>query len=97
MIRLEYTEVMVRYGELSTKGKNRRDFIAKLADNIQKALSTFPAIKIYPKHDRLHIILNGAPFDEIDQKLKKSLVFKLILQSLRQIEHCQLLKKLLLI
>ena len=62
---------MVRYGELSTKGKNRRDFIAKLADNIQKALSTFPAIKIYPKHDRLHIILNGAPFDEIDQKLKK--------------------------
>lgn len=71
MIRLEYTEVMVRYGELSTKGKNRRDFIAKLADNIQKALSTFPAIKIYPKHDRLHIILNGAPFDEIDQKLKK--------------------------
>ncbi|EFO71075.1 thiazole biosynthesis protein ThiI [Lactobacillus iners LactinV 01V1-a] len=49
------------------KGKNRRDFIAKLADNIQKALSTFPAIKIYPKHDRLHIILNGAPFDEIDQ------------------------------
>lgn len=94
---MEYTEVMVRYGELSTKGKNRRDFIAKLADNIQKALSTFPAIKIYPKHDRLHIILNGAPFDEIDQKLKKSLVFKLILQSLRQIEHCQLLKKLLLI
>lgn len=94
---MEYTEVMVRYGELSTKRKNRRDFIAKLADNIQKALSTFPAIKIYPKHDRLHIILNGAPFDEIDQKLKKSLVFKLILQSLRQIEHCQLLKKLLLI
>jgi len=37
VIRLEYTEVMVRYGELSTKGKNRRDFIAKLADNIQKA------------------------------------------------------------
>ena len=28
---MQYTEVMVRYGELSTKGKNRKDFIGRLA------------------------------------------------------------------
>ena len=26
---MQYTEIMVRYGELSTKGKNRNDFIGR--------------------------------------------------------------------
>ena len=68
---MQYTEVMVRYGELSTKGKNRKDFIGRLAGNITKVLNDFPEIEINPKHDRLHIVLNGAPFEEIDQRLKK--------------------------
>ncbi|QNQ83408.1 tRNA 4-thiouridine(8) synthase ThiI [Lactobacillus sp. PV037] len=68
---MQYTEVMVRYGELSTKGKNRKDFIGRLAGNIIRVLKDFPEIEIHPKHDRLHIVLNGAPFEEIDQRLKK--------------------------
>ena len=35
---MQYTEVMVRYGELSTKGKNRKDFIGRLAGNVTRAL-----------------------------------------------------------
>lgn len=68
---VQYTEIMVRYGELSTKGKNRKDFIGRLAGNITKVLRDFPQVKIHPRHDRLHIVLNGAPFTAIDQKLKK--------------------------
>lgn len=68
---MQYTEIMVRYGELSTKGKNRKDFIGRLAGNITRVLNDFPEIEIHPKHDRLHIVLNGAPFEEIDQRLKK--------------------------
>ena len=34
---MQYTEVMVRYGELSTKGKNRKDFIGRLAGNVTRA------------------------------------------------------------
>src|SRR5699024_4254622 len=30
----------------------------------------FPEIEIHPKHDRMHIVLNGAPFETIDQRLK---------------------------
>ncbi|MCI1290054.1 MAG: tRNA 4-thiouridine(8) synthase ThiI [Lactobacillus sp.] len=67
---MQYTEIMVRYGELSTKGKNRRDFIGRLAGNVQKVLQEYPQVKIHPKHDRLHIVLNGAPFKEIDQRLR---------------------------
>lgn len=67
---MQYTEIMIRYGELSTKGKNRRDFIGRLAGNVQKVLQAYPQVKIHPKHDRLHIVLNGAPFKEIDQRLR---------------------------
>ncbi|MFD1671114.1 tRNA uracil 4-sulfurtransferase ThiI [Agrilactobacillus yilanensis] len=56
---MKYTEVMVRYGELSTKGKNRKDFIGRLNGNITKALRPFPEIRIHPKRDRMHIVLNG--------------------------------------
>lgn len=68
---IKYTEIMVRYGELSTKGKNRRDFIGRLAGNVTKVLRAFPQVKIHPRHDRMHIVLNGAPFNEIDKRLKK--------------------------
>ncbi len=68
---IKYTEVMVRYGELSTKGKNRKDFIGRLAGNVTKVLNDFPEIEIHPRHDRMHIVLNGAPFEEIDKRLKK--------------------------
>lgn len=68
---MQYTEVMVRYGELSTKGKNRKDFIGRLAGNITRLLNDFPEIEIHPKHDRLHIVLNGASFGEIDDRLKR--------------------------
>ncbi|GGG33583.1 MULTISPECIES: tRNA uracil 4-sulfurtransferase ThiI [Lactobacillus] len=68
---MEYTEIMIRYGELSTKGKNRKDFIGRLAGNVTKVLRDFPQVEIHPKHDRMHIVLNGAPFKQVDQHLKK--------------------------
>lgn len=67
---MKYTEIMVRYGELSTKGKNRKDFIGRLAGNVTRVLKDFPEVKIHPKHDRMHIVLNDAPFEEIDKRLK---------------------------
>ena len=68
---MKYTEIMVRYGELSTKGKNRKDFIGRLAGNVTKVLRDFPQVEIHPCHDRMHIVLNDAPFKEVDQRLKK--------------------------
>ena len=35
MQRAEY--ILVRFGELSTKGKNRNEFIAKLIQNLKKS------------------------------------------------------------
>ena len=68
---MKYTEIMVRYGELSTKGKNRKDFIGRLAGNVTKVLRDFPQVEIHPRHDRMHIVLNDAPFVEVDKRLKR--------------------------
>lgn len=56
---MQYTEIMVRYGELSTKGKNRRNFIDRLGFNVRQALHDFPALVIKAHRDRMHIQLNG--------------------------------------
>jgi len=67
---MKYTEVMVRYGELSTKGKNRNVFINRLASNVKKALIDFPEVKVQANRDRMHLVLNGEDSDLIIPKLK---------------------------
>ncbi|EJZ8852777.1 tRNA 4-thiouridine(8) synthase ThiI [Enterococcus faecalis] len=62
---------MVRYGELSTKGKNRKTFIMQLAQNVKRALADFPALKIHADRDRIHILLNGEDSEEVIPKLSK--------------------------
>lgn len=68
---MQYTEIMVRYGELSTKGKNRRSFIMQLAQNVRGALVDFPAIKIHADRDRMHLILNGEDSTQVIPRLSK--------------------------
>ena len=68
---MKYTEIMVRYGELSTKGKNRKTFIMQLAQNVKRAVADFPALKIHADRDRMHILLNGEDSEEVIPKLSK--------------------------
>ncbi|EHO48284.1 tRNA uracil 4-sulfurtransferase ThiI [Lentilactobacillus kisonensis] len=56
---MHYTEIMVRYGELSTKGKNRKDFIKQLGRNVRAVLHQFPTVEVKPQRDRLHVTLNN--------------------------------------
>ncbi|KRL10644.1 thiamine biosynthesis ATP pyrophosphatase [Levilactobacillus zymae DSM 19395] len=61
---------MVRYGELSTKGKNKKDFIKQLGHNVRKALSSFESLEVRAQHDRLHVTLNGADSAAVMDRLK---------------------------
>ncbi|KRL61862.1 tRNA uracil 4-sulfurtransferase ThiI [Latilactobacillus fuchuensis] len=67
---MQYTEIMVRYGELSTKGKNRNDFIGRLNGNVTKALHEYTNLRIHPKRDRMHIVLNGDDADGVIERLR---------------------------
>lgn len=68
---MQYSEIMVRYGELSTKGKNRQAFIGRLNGNVTRALHEFPNLTIRPKRDRMHIELNGEPSDQVMARLSQ--------------------------
>lgn len=62
--------IMVRYGELSTKGKNKSDFIRLLGKNVRHALKRFDALTYEIKHDHLYIHLNGTAYDDVAHRLK---------------------------
>lgn len=68
---MKYSEIMVRYGELSTKGKNRKLFITRLASNVKKSLVDFPHVKVKAERDRMHLLLNGEDSDKIIPLLQK--------------------------
>lgn len=68
---MNYSEIMVRYGELSTKGKNRRVFINQLAQNVKRTLAAFPDIKIHADRDRMHLLLNGSDSQAVIPLLQK--------------------------
>ncbi len=59
MSNTDYHYILVRYGELSTKGKNRLSFINQLKRNIKEALFQFSALTYQETYDRLYITLNG--------------------------------------
>ena len=46
---MNYDRIMVRYGELSTKGKNKKDFVNKLASNIKHALKNYTNLEYIVK------------------------------------------------
>lgn len=67
---MQYTEIMVRYGELSTKGHNKKSFIDRLGVNVRHALHSFDQVKVHAQQDRLHVELNGADYDQVMKRLK---------------------------
>ena len=68
---MQYSEIMIRYGELSTKGKNRMRFINKLRNNISDVLSIYPQVKVTADRDRAHVYLNGADYAAVAESLKQ--------------------------
>jgi tRNA uracil 4-sulfurtransferase len=68
---MKYNRILVRYGEISTKGRNRKMFTAKLRENILQALKDFPTISIAASRDRLHIQLGDENGEEIIPRLEK--------------------------
>ncbi|MCF6515787.1 tRNA 4-thiouridine(8) synthase ThiI [Lactobacillus sp. S2-2] len=68
---MNYSEIMVRYGELSTKGKNRKTFISQLANNVKSVLREFEDVTINAQRDRLHVNLNGADSDAVMKNLDR--------------------------
>ena len=82
---MTFDHIMVRFGELSTKGKNKKDFIKILAKNIKNALmDDFPSLTYDVRFDHIYIKLNDTPYEPVIEILKDvagihslSLVYKI--------------------
>ena len=66
-----YDTVLIRYGELTTKGKNRKDFIRRLDQNIRRILKDFPDLKYRRTYDRIYIEMNDEDPQIIRERLQK--------------------------
>ena len=70
MAKLVYEYILIRFGELTTKGKNKIEFIRKLANNMKSALSNYPDLVFERTRDHIYVHLNGTDPDEISPILK---------------------------
>ncbi len=80
---MNYDHIMIHYGELSTKGENKRAFIKELGKNIRHSLKGFEKLTYSTDHDHTYISLNGEDPNKIIPLLQEvagiqriSLVYK---------------------
>lgn len=63
--------ILVRYGELSLKKTNRRQFITKVTNHIKRSLSEYKDLTFESRGMRFYIILNNTNSEKIIEKLEK--------------------------
>ncbi|MGC7725253.1 tRNA uracil 4-sulfurtransferase ThiI [Staphylococcus epidermidis] len=69
---MQYDHLLVRYGELTLKGTNRKMFVNQLKDNVKRALIPLSGYHVKGKRDRMYIELSPeAEINEIIQRLSK--------------------------
>jgi thiamine biosynthesis protein ThiI len=57
---MHYDSILVRFGELFLKGKNRHRFVDRLYGTIRQKLAGFSEVKLELKYDHVLVTLNGA-------------------------------------
>lgn len=56
---MDYNVIIVRFGEMSTKGKNKKDFVLKLAHSIRIALRDYEeSYSMVIRHDHIYLYIN---------------------------------------
>ncbi|MDP5273115.1 tRNA uracil 4-sulfurtransferase ThiI [Chengkuizengella axinellae] len=63
--------ILLRLGELTLKGRNRSVFENRVLTQLRDFLKSYPNIQIIKNYGRVYIQLNGEPFKDIAEQLKK--------------------------
>src|SRR5690625_924166 len=67
---MKYNHILIRYAELSLKGKNRNEFERMLQRNLKFVMREFPETKIIRSFGRMFIELNGADEGKVMERLQ---------------------------
>ena len=70
MSNIKYEYIMCRYGELSLKGKNRRQFVKRLIKNLKSQLKEFDTLTYRETFDRLYINLKDEDASRVIEEIK---------------------------
>jgi len=68
---MQADHIIVRFGELTTKGKNRKNFSSRLLRNTKEMLRDFPALTYRLTFDHIYIMLNGEDPKRVSEALQK--------------------------
>lgn len=66
-----YNSIIVKYGEIGVKGKNRYIFENKLIKNIKNMLKPIDKFNVYKEYGRVYVDLGDYEYDEICEEVKK--------------------------
>lgn len=65
-----YDQIVLRYGDLIMKGRNRNQFEKRMHRQVKNALKPFPGVTYWKTFGRLYVKLNGQPYEPIADRLK---------------------------
>ena len=60
-----YNILIVKYGEIGVKGKNRYIFENKLIKNVKNILKPIGKFNVYKEYGRIYVDLDGYDYEEV--------------------------------
>nr|WP_168120749.1 tRNA uracil 4-sulfurtransferase ThiI [Paenibacillus sp. HB172176] len=67
---MQYDQIVLRYGDLTMKGRNRNQFERKMLAQVKYALAGFEKVTYWKTFGRLYVKLNGHPYEGVASRLK---------------------------
>lgn len=65
-----YDQIVLRYGDLIMKGRNRSQFEKRMQQQVRSALAPFKGVTYWKTFGRLYVKLNGQPYEPIANRIK---------------------------
>lgn len=67
---INYDKILIRYGDLNMKGRNRSQFEKRMLQQLQLSLRSFERLAYVKTFGRLAVSLNGEPYEPIAERIK---------------------------
>ena len=91
-----YNILIVKYGEIGVKGKNRYIFENKLIKNVKNILKPRGKFNVYKEYGRIYVDLDGYDYEEVVEEVKKVFGIVGVCPAVRAEKDYNLLKELAL-
>ena len=91
-----YNILIVKYGEIGVKGKNRYIFENKLIKNVKNILKPIGKFNVYKEYGRIYVGLDAYDYEEVVEEVKKVFGIVGVCPAVRAEKDYNLLKELAL-